>query len=129
MRQHGFSILETVVGMALMLTITGVAIALVERGRASFAAQLESADMQQRLRVAAGALYKDLVMAGAGASQGANRGPLSYYFAPILPYRQGTNHDDPPGTFKTDTITVMYVPPTMAQTTLATGATGATSGP
>jgi hypothetical protein len=59
-------------------------------------------------------------MAGAGAYQSANTGSLSYYFAPILPYRHGTNHDDPAGTFKTDTITLMYVPPTMAQTTLAT---------
>lgn len=120
MRQDGFSILETVIGMALMLTITGVAIALVDPGRASFAAQLESTDMQQRLRVAAGALYKDLVMAGAGAYQGANRGSLAHYFAPMLPYRKGTNRDDPVGTFKTDTITLMYVPPTVAQTTLAT---------
>jgi hypothetical protein len=127
MRQSGFSILETVVGMALVLTLTGVAIALVDPGRASFAVQLESADMQQRLRVAAAVLYKDLVMAGAGAYQSANRGPLSYYFAPILPYRLGTNHDDPAGTFKTDTLTVMYVPPTVAQTTLATGGPSAVS--
>jgi hypothetical protein len=125
MRQHGFSILETVVAMALMLTIAGVAIALADPGRAGFAAQLESADMQQRLRVAAGTLYTDLVMAGAGAYQGANRGPLSHYFAPILPYRRGTNDDDPAGTFKSDTITVMYVPQTVAQTTLATGGPGA----
>ena len=125
MRPNGFSILEAVVGMALMLTITAVAIALVDP--ATFDVQLERTDMQQRLRVAAGALYKDLVMAGAGAYRGANKGALSYYFAPILPYRQGTNHDDRPGTFKTDTITVMYVPPTMAQTTLATSGPPATS--
>ena len=121
MRENGFSILETVIGMALLSILAGGAIALVDQGRAGFATQLESADMQQRLRVAAGALYPDLVMAGAGAYQSANRGSLSHYFAPILPYRQGTNHDDPVGTFKTDTITVMYVPTTVAQTTIATG--------
>ena len=121
MRAHGFSMLETVIAMALLLTVAGVAIALVDPGRASFAAQLERADMQQRLRVAAGALYQDLVMAGAGAYQSANRGALSHYFAPILPYRQGTNRDDPGGTFKTDTITMMYVPTTAAQTTMASG--------
>jgi hypothetical protein len=118
--------------MALLLTITGVAIALVEPGRASFATQLESADMQQRLRVAAGALYRDLVMAGAGSYQSANRGSLPHYFAAILPYRQGTNHDDPAGTFKTDTITVMQVPTTVAQTTVAAFSTfsiGGTNGP
>ena len=121
MREHGFSILETVIVMALLLTIAGVAIALVDPGRASFATQLESADMQQRVRVAAGALYQDLVMAGAGVYESANRGSLSHYFAAILPYRQGANHDDSGGTFKTDTITLMYVPTTAAQTTIATG--------
>ena len=65
MRENGFSILETVIGMALLSILAGVAIALVDQGRAGFATQLESADMQQRLRVAAGALYPDLVMAGA----------------------------------------------------------------
>ena len=120
MEQRGFSILETAVAMALTLTVTAAAIALVDPSRAGFAARLESADMQQRLRVAAGTLYKDLVMVGAGAYQGANTGSLEHYFAPMLPYRKGTNHDDPAGTFKTDTITLMYVPPTVAQTTLAT---------
>jgi hypothetical protein len=91
---------------------------LVDLARASFAVQPEAADMQQRTRVAAGALYKDIVMAGAGTTQGANVGPLIQYFAPVLPYRQGTNRDDPAGTFRTDAITLMYVPPTVAQTTL-----------
>ncbi len=127
MGQRGFSILEAAVAMALVLVITAVAISLIEPNQAAFAAELERADLQQRLRVAAGTLYKDLVMAGAGAYQGANRGSLAHYFAPILPYRQGTNHDDPAGTFKTDTITVMYVPPTVAQTTLATNGPGAVS--
>jgi hypothetical protein len=80
--------------------------------------QPEAADMQQRIRVAAGVLYKDIVMAGAGTTQGANVGPLIQYFAPVLPYRQGTNRDDPAGTFRTDAITLIYVPPTVVQTTL-----------
>ncbi|HEY3043851.1 MAG TPA: hypothetical protein VGJ39_07495 [Vicinamibacterales bacterium] len=127
MEQRGFSILETVVAVAMMLTVAAAAIALVDPGRAGFTTELESADMQQRLRVAAGTLYKDLVMVGAGGYLGANRGPLAHYFAPMLPYRQGTNHDDPAGTFKSDTITLMYVPPTVAQSTLSTTGPGAVS--
>ena len=61
MGPRGFSVLEAVVAMALTLTITAVAIALVDPSQAAFAAELERADMQQRLRVAAGTLYKDLV--------------------------------------------------------------------
>ena len=120
MRQRGYSILETVVAMAILLTVAAVAIALVDPSEASFAAQAEAVDMQQRLRVAAGTLSNDLLMAGAGAYQGANKGPLGYYFAPVLPYRQGTNHGDPSGIFRTDAVTLMYVSPTVAQTTLAT---------
>jgi len=119
MRQDGFSILEMVVSTAITLIIAGVAVALVDPGRASFAIGLESADMQQRLRAAAGTLYADLVMAGTGDDQSPNRGPLSYYFASVLPYRRGTNHDDPAGTYRTDTISVLYVPPTVARSTLA----------
>ena len=88
MEQRGFSIVEAVVAIALMLTVTAAGLALVDQSQTGFAAQLEGADMQQRLRVAAGALYKDVVMVGAGGYQGANRGSLAAYFAPVLPYRQ-----------------------------------------
>jgi Tfp pilus assembly protein PilW len=54
-RSAGFSVIEFLVAMALRLTVAAVAIALVDP--ASFDVQLESADMQQRVRVAAGALY------------------------------------------------------------------------
>jgi hypothetical protein len=112
--------LELIVAMAIMLTVMAGVLALVDQSQGSFSTQSEVADMQQRLRVAADALYKDLVMAGAGAYQGSNTGSLAYYFAPVLPYRQGSSTDDPPGTFRSDTITLMYVPSTVAQTTLAT---------
>ena len=84
--------------------------------------------MQQRLRVAAGTLYKRSGDGGRRRLSGREpRLRSRYYFAPVLPYRQGTNHDDPAGTFRTDTITVMYVPPTVAQTTLATSGPGGVS--
>ena len=35
---------------------------------------------------------------------------LSYFFAPVMPFRQGRLQDDPPGTFRTDAITLMYGP-------------------
>src|SRR5262249_46659127 len=82
-------------------------------------AQSEAADVQQRLRVAADTLFKDLAMAGAGAYLGSDVGSLGYYFAPVLPYRRDSNTTDAPGTFKSDTITVVYLPQTTAQTTIA----------
>ena len=128
MREDGFTIVEMAAAAALTLTIIAIALALVDPLQAAFAAQSEAADMQQRLRVGAGTLSGGLVVAGAGPSRGLLAGPLGHYFAPVLPYRRGTNHDDPPGSFRTDTITLISVPATVAQTTLATVGPGAVSG-
>jgi hypothetical protein len=76
-------------------------------------------DMQQRLRVGTDTLFKDLLMAGAGTYMGTQTGSLLKYFAPVLPYRAGRLNPDPVGTFKSDTLTMMFVPQTVAQTTIA----------
>jgi hypothetical protein len=77
--------------------------------------------MQQRLRVGIDVLMRDLSMAGAGVSTGRSRGPLVDYFAPIMPYRVGDASNDPSsGVFyRPDTITIVYVPATVAQTTIS----------
>jgi len=118
--EHGFSLLETLIAMSLMLVVTASIFSLMNPAQGNFSAEPEISDMQQRLRVGADSLYKDLVMAGNGAYQGGYPGSLLYFFAPVMPFRQGTVNDDPPGTFRTDTITLVYVPPTFVQTTLAT---------
>jgi prepilin-type N-terminal cleavage/methylation domain-containing protein len=119
-REQGFSLIELMVAMTVMLAVTASVFTLMNPAQGSFATQPEVSDMQQRLRVAADSLYKDLVMAGNGAYQGSMSGSLMYMFAPVMPFRQGSLNDDPPGTFKSDTITLIYVPPTFAQTSLST---------
>jgi hypothetical protein len=119
MHERGFSMIEALVATALTLAITAAAFAIVRSSEGHFAVQPEAVDMHQRLRVAAGTLYADLLQAGAGADRGPNRGSLAQSFAPVLPYRQGTSQDDPAGSFATDTITVMFIPPTVAQTSLS----------
>jgi len=118
-RQHGFSLIEVMVAMTVMLAVTASVFSLMSPAQGSFATQPEVSDMQQRLRVGADSLYKDLVMTGNGAYQGSMSGSLLYAFTPVMPFRQGSLNDDPPGTFKDDTITLMYVPPTFAQTSLS----------
>jgi hypothetical protein len=110
-----------------MLLITASIFTMMHPAQGAFAAEPEVADMQQRLRVAADTLSKDLIMAGAGAYQGVRAGSLGYYFPSVLPFRQGATNDDPPGTFATDRITIIYVPSTTAQTTLGAGLSGATT--
>ena len=114
--EHGFSLLEMVVSMGLMLVVTASIFSLLTPAQGNFVAEPEVADLQQRSRVAADALYKDLVMAGAGVYSGDSPMALSYFFAPVMPFRQGRIAKDPPGTFRTDAITMIFVPATTAQT-------------
>jgi len=116
--EGGFSLMELLVSVTIMLAVTAGIFSVVNPAHGAFQSQPELSDMQQRMRVGADTLFKELVMAGAGAYMGSQSGSLLNYFAPILPFRMGTISADPPGTFKTDTLTLMYVPTTVAQTTI-----------
>jgi hypothetical protein len=118
--QAGFSFVEALVAIALVLAVTAATFAVMDPAHGAFALLPEASDMQQRLRVSADTLYEDLVMAGGGMYLGPTSGSLVHFFAPIVPYRTDLNHADAPGTAKADTISLMYVPSTVAQTTLAT---------
>jgi hypothetical protein len=117
-REEGFSLLEMTIAIGLMLVVTAGVFSLLDPAHGAFSTQPEMSDMQQRLRVASDSLFRDLLMAGAGAYQGSMSGPLVDFFAPVMPFRNGSNSDDPPGTFRTDTITLIYVPPAAAQARL-----------
>ncbi len=107
----GFSLVELLVATAVTLTVTAGVLSLIGPARAAFSAEPEVAIVQQRLRVMVEVLFDDLVMAGAGQ--------LNSSFAPVLPFRRGAVNDAGAGVFKSDTITLYYVPSKPAQTTLA----------
>lgn len=116
---RGFSLIEAVIAAGLTTVVIAGAFGLVSPARGSFASEPEVADLQQRLRVSADTLSRDLLMAGAGAYLGSQAGPLVDFFAPVLPFRRGANKGDAPGAFATDRITLTYVPSTASQTSLA----------
>ena len=127
--ERGFTAVEMLIATAIMMAVTGAVFGLMNPAHGFFAAQPEVSDMQQRVRVAVESIQRDLMMAGAGTYSGTKAGSLGNFFAPILPDREGNTTPDPPGTFKcetnfcdaldaSDTITMMYVPPTAAQTTI-----------
>jgi len=87
--ERGFTLLEMLVAVIIMLVVTGAIFALVDPSRGTFRAQPEVSDMQQRMRVGVDMLSKDLVMAGAGVYMGPGGGSLLNYFAPVLPFRMG----------------------------------------
>jgi hypothetical protein len=103
------------VSVTIMLAVTGAVFQLLNPAQGTFEAQPEVADLQQRMRVAIDSLAKDIVMTGAGSYMGQQSGTLTNYFAPMMPYKYA---DDQPTSdyFDPTAITILYVPPTPAQT-------------
>ena len=114
----GFSLVELTITLALTLALTAAVFTLTQSSRGAAEAQSEAADLQQRTRVAVDTITRDLIVAGAGPYLPAYAGPLNAWIPSVMPYRRGTVGSDPPGTFRTDVMTVMFVPTTAAQTTL-----------
>jgi prepilin-type N-terminal cleavage/methylation domain-containing protein len=128
--ERGFTLIEMMVATGVMLVVTATILSMLNPSYGVFQAQPEAADMQQRLRVAADAVQKDLIMAGAGMYSGTMAGTLDAYFSPLLPHIVGTINPDPAGTFHAnpqcpttcaEALTIMYVPTTTAQTTISSG--------
>lgn len=119
--ESGFTLIEMLVSVTIMLLVTGAVFQIMNPSQGMFQTQPEVADVQQRLRVGTDTLTHDLMMAGAGTYAGTLAGTLAGFFAPIQPSRQGNvaAYDDGPGVFKTDTITIFYVPTTSSQTTIS----------
>ena len=117
-REAGFTLIETLIASAIMLTIIAATFTLVNPADGIFKAQPELADLQQRVRVSVDAMAKDLLTAGAGFNGGSAVGPLFTYLPPVVPYRVGDRDGDPPGTFHQDVITVLYVPVAAPQGTI-----------
>ena len=88
------TLMETLIGSALTMTVTGAVFSLVIPAQGTFQAQLEVADMEQRMRVAVDALTRDIVMG-----------------SDVLPYRAGPINPDPPGSVFDDRITVVLTTP------------------
>lgn len=115
---QGFTVIEMLIATVIMMAVIAATFTLMNPAQGMFAAQLEVSDMQQRLRIAVEMLSRDLMMAGAGAYSGSAVGSLGNFFASIRPYRVGAKSPDPVGSFKTEVISLMYVPSTASQTTI-----------
>ena len=70
-RDAGFTLVEMLIAMAVMLLILGGVFAAFNPAQGSFRTQPEVADMQQRLRVGTDRLYNGIIVAGAGIYSGA----------------------------------------------------------
>lgn len=129
MRADGFTLIETLVALALTMVVTGTALSLLAPASRASVTQPEVMDVQQRARVAAEMLARDIAPAGAGrfvAIGSAPRGVLAQTLPAILPRRLGGLRGDGPDVARATAITVLSVPMTSAQTTTATRIDAAT---
>jgi len=120
--QAGYSLIELLISSAIMITITGAIFSLVNPSQGTAQTAPEISDLQQRSRVGSDVLFNELIMSGAGTYQGPVRGALVNFFAPIMPRRVGRISPDPTvgnGSYRTDTITLAYIPNTYSQTTIS----------
>ena len=97
---RGFSLIELLVSMVIMLAVSSSMLGIVNSARGAFEVDLERADMQQRSRVSMDALSRDLVMAGGGRQAPA-----------VAPFRRGMTNPDSPGSVFADRVSLSYVPP------------------
>jgi prepilin-type N-terminal cleavage/methylation domain-containing protein len=116
--QAGFSLIESLLALTLLLVVMAAVFGLVHPASLASHTQPEVVDVQQRARVAADALQRDLVMAGAGLRSGPATGPLGQYFAAVVPRRAGLKGADPYHVARSDAITVYRAAAGYVQTTL-----------
>jgi len=116
--EAGFSLVELLVTLLIVSVVAGAALAVAAANVGMARTQPMAIDLQQRARVGIDLLYRDLYMAGAGMAYGPRPGPLHRAFAPIVPRRMGLQGADAPTVARADAITLMFVPPTRAQSAL-----------
>jgi len=114
----GYSLIELLIASGVTLIIIASVFGLLHIGQMTFVTQPDAVDLQQRLRVVADSLTRDLIMVGAGFTRGRARGSLLGLFAPLLPYRAGLRDPDAPGSFRTDRVTMFHVPPGAPEATI-----------
>jgi prepilin-type N-terminal cleavage/methylation domain-containing protein len=116
--RQGFSLVELLLAMTIVLVIMAGVFVAIGPSTEAFSMEPEVADQQQRVRVVADAIARDLRAAGRGGSRSGS-GLLIDQFAAILPFRQGRRLADPPGTFRTDALTLLSATSDAVYTTLA----------
>lgn len=112
------TLVEALISLVLSLVVTSTAMALVTPASRASMSQPEAMDVQQRARVAADQIARDLASAGAGVFAGPQSGLLTGLVPGVLPRQLGLVGDSPDAA-RADAITIISVPETRAQTTLA----------
>jgi prepilin-type N-terminal cleavage/methylation domain-containing protein len=104
----GVTLSELLVALTIVLVVAAGVVKLANDARVFFLVQPEVMDVTQRARVGVDLLIDELTNAGAGASLGADAGPLIRWIPPVIPSRyQGSGASDAAGSFFTDRMTIV----------------------
>lgn len=126
-RASGFTLVEVLLAMAVLMAGLTLAVRLTAFGQQAARVRPEAADQLQRLRVVAAMLQRDLAMAGSGPLYGADVRPLAAYLPPVVPARTGARSSDPELTFFDDRLSILFVPSGGVSTTLSASMPAATA--
>lgn len=122
---RGYTLVELLIAMALTTVVAGALFQAAASTRTAFRTQPEIADMHQRLRFAADMLYKDLVIAGAGASH-ASDGSLARFLPPLRPARSSLDASGELA-YASDEVSILYAADGRSHTRLAADQTSPTA--
>ena len=106
---NGFTLVEALIAVAIFMSAAGVLFHFAATSQRLAKAHPDAADVNQRLRVAAAMITRDLLDAGAGDAHG-RLGPLASYLPPIVPARTGALAPDGELTAADDRISIVFVP-------------------
>ena len=115
----GFSLVEMVVATAITLALAASVFAMVHPAHGAFETEPESPTCSSACGSRSTRSRAIWPRPAPAPYIGGAAGPLIQSFAPVLPFRQGYRGRRRPATLRTDTITLIAVPATAAQTTLA----------
>lgn len=111
MNAAGFSLVETLIAMALTMVVTGSAMTMVMPASRASMAQPAQSDVQQRARAAAETIAREAAAAGAGLA-GVEWLPGMVVNVPaVLPRRLGGLRGDGPDTARDSAITLLSMAP------------------
>jgi type II secretory pathway pseudopilin PulG len=119
-RRRGFALLEVLAATAIVLVLVGSLLMILLPSQGGFRTQPAAIDVQQRLRIAADAIHRDILGAGSGPLNPLLGLPLGAVVPSVLPYRVGLRRGDPPGTCRDDLITLVTSVPGAAAATIST---------
>jgi type II secretory pathway pseudopilin PulG len=127
-REYGFTLVEVLIALTILIAAAVPLLFVAAAAHRLARSQSEAADLQQRSRVVAEKLQRDLAMAGAGPMASPTIGRLADYLAPIVPARTGARLADPELTAFADRLTIFYARDAGSSVPLAVGMPSASSG-